>query len=223
MQYYGGKNGHGFYQRIINLIPKHRVYIETHLGSGAIMRFKKPAQSSFGIEIDSKVLESTKKAISSNNIHLICQDAIRFLKRYSFVGDEFIYCDPPYLKCTRKSKNRIYRYDYDEKQHQELLKVLTRLPCKVMISGYYSELYMQWLNEWNITNFMVRTRGREMGKEYLWMNYEQPTELHDYRYIGRNFRERERIKRKIDRWKNRLNSLPLLEKKAILSELTRNI
>ena len=219
MQYYGGKNIHGFYQKIINLIPKHRVYIETHLGSGAIMRFKKPAQSNFGVEIDPQVLERTKRNISNKNINLICQDAVQFLKSYSFVGDEFIYCDPPYLKYTRKSKFCTYQYEYNEQQHQELLKMLTRLPCKIMISGYYSELYMRWFNGWSITNFIVRTRGGGMGEEYLWMNYEQPTELHDYRYVGRNFRERERIKKKVNRWKNKLDTLPTLERKAILSAL----
>lgn len=221
MRYYGGKNIHGFYQRIINLIPKHQVYIETHLGSGAIMRFKKPAQSSFGIEIDPQVLEKAKESISNKNVNLICQDAVYFLKNYSFVGDEFIYCDPPYLEYTRKSKNCAYQYGYSEKQHQELLRILNQLQCKIMVSGYYSDLYMQWLSKWNIANFMVKTKGKGMAKEYLWMNYKRPKELHDYRYIGQDFRERERIKRKITRWKNRLDTLPLLEKNAILSALVK--
>ena len=219
MQYQGGKNIYGFYQKIINLIPKHRVYIETHLGSGAIMRFKKPAQSSFGIEIDPQIIEKTKKRISKKNINWVCQDVIQFLKNYVFIGDEFIYCDPPYLKYTCKSKLRVYQHEYSEQQHQELLEILTQLPCKIMISGYYSDLYMQWLHKWNVANFTVRTREGGLGIEYLWMNYEQPTELHDYRYIGKDFRERERIKRKINRWKTKLDALPLLEKKAILSAL----
>jgi len=36
--YPGGKGGSGVYQKIINLIPPHDVYIETHLGGGSIMR-----------------------------------------------------------------------------------------------------------------------------------------------------------------------------------------
>jgi DNA adenine methylase len=34
MRYVGGKNHAGTYQRIINLIPPHRVYIEACAGSG---------------------------------------------------------------------------------------------------------------------------------------------------------------------------------------------
>jgi DNA adenine methylase len=32
--------------------------------------------------------------------------------------------------------------------------------------------------------------------------------LHDYRYLGEDFRERERIKRKKQRWTDRLERLP---------------
>lgn len=51
------------------------------------------------------------------------------------------------------------------------------------------------------------------------MNYPEPLELHDYRYLGRDFRERERIKRKKQRWKQKLSTMPALERYAILSEL----
>jgi DNA adenine methylase len=56
MNYPGGKNGSGTYQRIINLIPPHRVYIETHLGSGAVLRNKKPARRNFGIDLNFDIL-----------------------------------------------------------------------------------------------------------------------------------------------------------------------
>ena len=56
--YPGGKGGAGVYQTIINMIPPHDTYIETHLGSGAIMRYKKPAFRNFGIDIDPAVIES---------------------------------------------------------------------------------------------------------------------------------------------------------------------
>ena len=42
MNYPGGKGG--VYQRLINLMPPHDVYIETHLGGEAIIRNKKPAK-----------------------------------------------------------------------------------------------------------------------------------------------------------------------------------
>ena len=50
MTYPGGKNGAGIYQRIINHMPPHRVYIEPFLGSGAVMRHKRPAERNIGID-----------------------------------------------------------------------------------------------------------------------------------------------------------------------------
>ena len=43
MSYPGGKNGAGVYQAIINQMPPHQTYIEGFLGSGAVLRMKKPA------------------------------------------------------------------------------------------------------------------------------------------------------------------------------------
>jgi hypothetical protein len=51
------------------------------------------------------------------------------------------------------------------------------------------------------------------------MNYEKPVRLADYAYTGHNFRERERIKRKVNRWIERLKQLPALERAALLSAM----
>ena len=56
ISYPGGKGGAGVYQTIINLIPPHKTYIETHLGGGAIMRHKKPAAYNIGIDVDPGVI-----------------------------------------------------------------------------------------------------------------------------------------------------------------------
>jgi len=52
------------------------------------------------------------------------------------------------------------------------------------------------------------------------MNYEAPVALHDYAYLGADYRERERIKRKRSRWVRMLNDMPTLERQAIIKELT---
>ena len=48
MRYPGGKGGAGVYQTIINNIPPHDTYIETHLGGGNILERKRPAARSVG-------------------------------------------------------------------------------------------------------------------------------------------------------------------------------
>ena len=42
MSYPGGKGG--VFHKLINLMPPHEIYIETHLGSGAVIRNKRLAQ-----------------------------------------------------------------------------------------------------------------------------------------------------------------------------------
>lgn len=148
----------------------------------------------------------------------LSQDGIKFLAGHRFTGSELVYCDPPYLLSTRGHR-RIYRYELKDSQHRKLLSTIVRLPCMVMISGYWSEMYATALKDWSSISFESMTRGGRPATEWLWYNFPEPVALHDYRYLGKNFRERERIKRKKLRWVNRLERMPLLEKRALLSAI----
>lgn len=230
--YPGGKNADGVYQRIINLIPPHSTYIETHLGSGAIMRHKRPAPLNIGLDLDPEVIQAHQesdeyKVLSteatpqhsalSTQYSFLCTDALTYLQSYPFTGSEFIYLDPPYVISSRASQAPIYKFKYTDQDHINLLSTLKSLPCKVMISGYWSRLYADHLHSfnWHTTHFNTRTRGGN-ATEWLWMNYPPPVALHDYQYIGEDFRERERIKRKKTRWLFNLRSMPTKDRQAIL-------
>jgi len=78
--------------------------------------------------------------------------------------------------------------------------------------------YSVRIHNWYSVNFQAMTRGR-LATEWLWFNFPQPTELHDYSFLGADFRERERIKRKKNRWTARLERMPLLERQALLSAI----
>jgi DNA adenine methylase len=137
MRYPGGKGK--TYHQIINLLPPHKTYIETHLGGGAVLRNKKPADQSVAVDRDPKVIEHWRRCFPSLASYMQT-DALEFLTTTHFTGDEVIYCDPPYLPCTRR-RRRVYRYDYDTHDHEALLKIIRCLPCRIVISGYPSELY----------------------------------------------------------------------------------
>lgn len=221
MNYYvaGGKGG--CYQSLINLMPPHTVYVESHLGRGAVLRYKKPAKHNIGIDIDPKVIEMWNNT-NRINFELIHQDAITFLKNYQFTGKELIYCDPPYIRETRKKYYPLYKYEYTYEQHIELLGVIKNLSCMVMISGYMSELYATSLKNWQSHSFQAATH-HGVATEWVWMNYPAPTELHDYRYLGNNFREREKVKKMSRTWVNRLKAMPVLKRQAILSAIKDEI
>lgn len=181
------------------------------------MRNKRPARSNIGIEIDPEVVEMWTKE-HPIGFELIHDNAINCLNNYRFTGKELVYCDPPYLRETRKKSGRLYKYDYSREHHIELLEILKSLPCKVMISGYETSLYKESLKGW-YTHCFQAVCHHGVATQWLWMNYSAPVELHDYRYLGNNFRERERIKRKSKRWVERLQTMPILERQALLSAI----
>jgi DNA adenine methylase len=218
MRYDGGKGAMGVAQWIINQIPPHRVYIEPFLGGGAVLRLKAPAGSSIGIERDTRAVELWR-GHNLPDLRIIHGDGISFLAKFRPRGDEFIYCDPPYLFSTRTSQVPIYRCELTDSDHARLLRILKHISCSIAVSGYWSELYGRELASWRRSSFLTTKRNHERAEECLWMNYPEPVALHDYRYLGRNFRERERIKRKKTRWANRLARMPLLERRLLVATL----
>ena len=217
MNYPGGKNA--VYQKIINQMPPHDVYIEPFLGSGAVMRMKQPARINYGLDLDSEQLKAVKDVITKpigTTWLFFNKDAIEWLSENTVEPDDLIYLDPPYLHSTRRSPRQLYRYELTDDDHQRLLSIITGLDCYVMISGYWSQMYAEALTDWRYITFEAMTRGGAPATEYLWMNYPEPEALHDYRYLGANYRERERIKRKKQRWVKKLQGLDVLERRAIL-------
>lgn len=227
MTYPGGKGS--VYHQIINQIPPHRVYIEPFAGSAAIARHKRPAERNYLIDLDPEVINNLDFTTTIDaQWNLIQTDAIKVLSYWLDQGqippNSFIYADPPYLGRTRSSQRRIYRHEMmTEAEHRRLLDCLKTLPCQVMISGYDSGLYRQMLRGWRTTSFQAMTRGGTLATEWLWMNYPEPSELHDYSYLGDDFRERERIGRKVKRWVRGLKRLPELERNAILAAIGKHV
>ncbi len=87
-----------------------------------------------------------------------------------------------------------------------------------MISGYWSQLYSDVLSKWHSIQFEVMTRCG-LATEWLWFNFTPPAVLHDYRYVGSNYRERDNLKRKKLRWIKKLEKMPLLEKQCLIEAM----
>ncbi|EIU5571772.1 TPA: DNA adenine methylase [Pseudomonas aeruginosa] len=211
MKYPGGKGK--CFQRLINLMPPHQTYIESHLGGGAVMRNKKPAQRNIGLDLDAKVIELWRSEFSGAcELHQI--DAVAFLESYSYEGDELVYVDPPYLPETRR-RAKVYRHDYSKEDHARLLRCLIDLPCNVMLSGYDCELYNRALVGWRKVSFPAKTHA-EVREEVVWMNFASPNRLHDSRYLGETFRDRQTIQRRQTRLRSRIESLDPVEQQELL-------
>ena len=177
------------------------------------MHRKPSALRNIAIDLDPKTLAAFKCDYPIEKIHGC---AHHFLSSYTFHGRELIYCDPPYLHHTRSSSYR-YRFDYREQDHIELLNILKGLPCSVILSGYPSALYDDLLSDWQTLELQVRNRYA-VRTEKLWFNF-IPDRVHWCRYAGKNFTDRQRIKRKAENWGKRYRDLPRAERLAVLSSI----
>ncbi|ENX00459.1 hypothetical protein F900_02130 [Acinetobacter modestus] len=86
------------------------------------------------------------------------------------------YVDPPYVMDTRydgAKSGRIYRHEMNNQDHQELLETLLSLNGMVMLSGYPSDLYDDFLVDWKRLDTSARIsagRGTALRTECLWLN-----------------------------------------------------
>lgn len=148
-------------------------------------------------------------------------NALRILSLHPAMSDRrtLVYLDPPYLESVR---TRLF-YDHEfetQMQHECLLRNIDALPCYVMISHYDCELYRSLLcpPKWRHISYNAMTRGG-LRREFLWMNFPEGLPLHDIRFVGEGFRERERIGRKRDRWRRRFQKMPAAERQVIREAL----
>lgn len=211
---YPGGKGKSF-QHIINVMPPHDRYIETHLGSGAVIRRKRPATRNIGIEIDERVVERWRST-PVTGVEVLLGDAVTVLASLVPTASDLIYCDPPFMPDTRKV--RCYRYEYTAQDHTALLDVLVGTSARVVLSGYRSDLYDDRLGAWHRTDYRCRTR-RGWATESLWTNFRPGPSLHDYSYVGGDFRERERLRRRIRALTARLARASEIERNAALAAL----
>lgn len=217
MGYLGSKAASGAYQAIISQMPPHDLYIETHLGGGAVMARKPAAPVNIGVDIDPITLACAAEKFG-DHVQLVNADIMSFLDAFDFSPYKapLLYVDPPYLAETRTSAAR-YRYEYTRENHIELIDKLKQIPAAIMISGYPSELYDSLLADWRSIRFQVMTRGG-VRTEQLWMNFAEG-DAYCATFAGSNYQDRQRIKRKAERWKANYAALPASERLAILASL----
>lgn len=233
--YHGGKGGSGTYQTIINFIRPHDFLMIPFVGHCAVTRWIKGCKATIGFDTDINVVTSWKKMNLSrikvnNGCGIKFLEDLAILNHSPFLTDErvVIYVDPPYPLSSRKSQIPVYSNELTDQDHIRILESLKLINSKfgdkidILISTYKNKIYSELLEGWNLYKFKSTTR-RGTAIEYLYMNFtNEEGVLHDYAFIGKDYRQRERIKKKINRWVNRLNSLPPFERNAILYAMDHN-
>jgi len=113
------------------------------------------------------------------NVFVECKDWKEVVKQYDS-DDTLLYCDPPYIHDTRKSKDD-YEHEMTNEQHEELINILLSLKSKVILSGYANPIYERLeKNGWRRIDIETYcwcynakdTNGvRDKRIESLWLNY----------------------------------------------------
>jgi DNA adenine methylase len=221
--YPGSKGASGLAERIIREMPPHYTFVEAFAGHAAIYRRKRPASHSVLIDQDPSVCTWLRAIVDqpANRVDVLCSDALQLLPTLPALVDPrtLLYCDPPYLLDCRT--RLLYDFEFETAEaHTSLLTLLLQVPCMVCLSGYRSPLYASMLERWRLVTINAMTRGGPRT-ECLWCNFPEPTVLHDPRFAGKNFRDRERLKRKAMRWETRFRGMVPRERQVIAAALAK--
>jgi DNA adenine methylase len=224
-EYYPGAKAQAkVWQQIINIMPPHTTYVEGFLGSGQVLRHKRPAARQYGIEINPAVIDMYRYHYPAG-LRVGCGNAIAWLQDHLAELDEhtLIYLDPPYPMASRRDSARaIYEHELTDEQHEELLHTITELNpnrCMIAISSYPNELYDKWLMGWHFTEIETANHAGP-ATEVVFTNYPTPpAQLHDYRYIGPDTDTRRIMLRQVKRNVRKLAALDPHIRGAILQEL----
>ena len=211
-EWYGSKGASGLSQAIVSAMPAHDLFIESHLGGGAIMKRKPPGAAQHRHRPQPPVDRQLQ-------MRLPCR-ASPWLRpplpvRLRLPGPRAGLLRPALRAVDAQGAERRYRFDYTDDDHAELLGILKSLPCQVMVSGYPSALYDAHLDGWRSLEVQVNNQACVVT-EKLWFNFE-PDRPHWHTCAGRNFTDRQRIKRNAERWARRYRAMPPGERLAVLA------
>lgn len=94
--------------------------------------------------------------------------ALEVIERFNY-SNVFMYIDPPYMLHTRTGKQ--YNYKMTDSDHEELLKMLLQSKAKIMLSGYESDMYNDYLAGWGKKQFSSYAEHGKPRTETVWINY----------------------------------------------------
>ena len=104
----------------------------------------------------------------------ICSSGSGTIRRFNY-PNVLIYADPPYMLGTRHGKQ--YRCEMSDEDHAELLDALLAHQGPVILSGYDSPLYNDWLKGWYREEAVSYSQVASRKTEVPWMNFEPEGQL----------------------------------------------
>ena len=219
-RYPGGKGQAGHAAWIIDHLAAHAYYCEPFAGKAAVFRHKPPALASVLLDLNPAVIDWHQLRKWPGTDSLVIDGLWWMWRRADELDDDWLlYCDPPYVRETRSKRNVYGRLEWNDATHERFLQRANDLRCRVVVSGYSCPLYEEYLGDWHRDAREVMTRGG-LRTECLWTNYNPRRVTRDAPpRPGKNWRERQRIARKVTRQRRLFAALPDYEQEAVLRGL----
>jgi site-specific DNA-adenine methylase len=239
--YPGAKTGSGVMQLLMNNIPEHSVFVDMCAGSGAVGFTVNELCSSTVVlcekyqpVFNQLILKSTSIPIKNKfeKIYVKHIDSIEFyydrvLDNSNNFDETFFYLDPPYLKTTRRDQKNIYGCEWSEKDHCRMLTLANLISkytmANIMINHYDCQLYREYLRGWETKEYKTMTRGG-IATDKIWMNYDiTKLNLAVTDFVGDDFKDRQRIKRRKISFLNKFKNMPIHERQSILQYIQKHL
>lgn len=102
----------------------------------------------------------------------LCMDAIDLISQHSN-PDTVIYCDPPFVHCTRQELTG-YKFEQPNSWHRKFLLTCKANSSRIVISGNRCQLYDRELADWRRVDIKQVNAVGGKGKfriESFWCNY----------------------------------------------------
>lgn len=210
MAYPGGKSGGGLAQLIAGMVPPCSLFVEAFAGGWSVGRLLADRVPVVLIDRDraAAVMPAQDRVVAAaeggsavgGRVSWIVGDGVSLLSSMRLPSTAVVYCDPPYLFSVRRQGERpLYRREFGrDEDHLKLLSCLRNLSCRVIISGYRSELYDDMLWDWRRVDHRVRGR-RGWNNECVWLNYPAPSVLLNPLFAGLGRQRRQDSRRLVAR------------------------
>lgn len=226
--YPGNKHSAGVPQRLINQLPVHDVFVSGFLGKCAVLSHKRPAAVNYGIDPNLEDVQQYWTGLNRSDIQLFRESFFDWIEKFTFnktQKDRWVfYLDPTYLFSSRRSGAIIYKNEMSDSDHDRLIAwaITTTETSNVMIaiSHYPCPTYDALVEKhgWRKITYQVATH-KGVRDECLYMNYPEPTELHDYQFYGDNKITRQAYKRKVTGYIEKFKGLDPVERAGLLRAL----
>ncbi len=122
-------------------------------------------------DLPGKIIQAAERL---RGVQIENKPAVELIQRFNY-PNVLVYLDPPYVLSTRHGKQ--YRFEMDDKDHNDLLDVSLAHKGPVILSGYDNDLYNDRLRGWHREETSCYSQACKKTREVLWMNFKPDMQM----------------------------------------------